>query len=265
MINNISLNSGISSSLSSLKDISKSSEQYQKRLSTGKSVNSVTDDPVNFFNAVANLQAADDVNSYKNNISESIQTMQAANNGVGAINKLAEAAKGIANAALMTSDPAQRSEMAKNYNTMVTQMNQLAKDSGYRGTDFLTGDTQNVQTGNQSSIQIQGFDGTGGAQPAGANWATDSDIQASIKQMESSVSNIRTNSASMQSQSSTLSVYQNFNEKMGNILLSGADNLTLADMNETAASVMMYNTRQQLATTSLGMSSKSASSVLKLF
>jgi flagellin-like hook-associated protein FlgL len=214
---------------------------------------------------VSNLQAADDLNSYKNNISESIQTMQAANNGVQAISKLADAAKGIANAALLSNDPNERSQMAQNYNTMVSQMNDLAKDSGYRGTDLLTGGSQTVQTGNQSSVQIKGFDGTGGAQPAGGNWATNNDIEASIKQIDTSVGNIRSNTAAMESQSSTLSVYQNFNETMANTLKTGAENLTLADMNEEAAKTMMSNTRQQLATTSLGMASNSAGNVLKMF
>lgn len=265
MASSISLNTGIGSSLNSLKEISKNSEQSQNRLSTGKSVNSVTDDPVKFFNAVTNLQAADDLNSRKDNISESLKTMQAANNGVEAISKMADMAKGIASAALSTSDPNQRSQMAENYNTVVSQMNQIAQDSGYRGNNLLTGNSQSVQTGKQSTLEIKGFDGTGGALPAAGNWGSDSDIVSSMQQMETSVSNIRNNSASMASQSSTLATLQSFTDSMANTLKSGADTLTLADMNEEAATALMNNTRQQLATSSLGMASASASSILKIF
>ena len=265
MIGTISLNSGINSSLSSLKEISKASAQSQQRLATGKSVNAVTDDPINFFKAVSNLQAADDLNSFKDTMSESIKTMQAANNGVEAISKLADMAKGIASSALLTSDPAQRSQMAQSYNTVISQMNQIAKDSGYRGTDLLTGDSLSVQTGKQSTLEVTGFDGTGGAQPAAGNWGSNGEIEASMSQMETSVSNIRTNTASMQSQSSTIATIQSFTESMANTLKTGADNLTLADMNEEAANTLMSNTRQQLATSALGMASQSANSILKVF
>lgn len=265
MISNISLTSGINSSLFSLKEISKAAEVSQQRLATGKSVNAVTDDPIKFFNALSNLQSANDLNSYKDTISESIKGMQAANNGIEAISKLADTAKGIASAALSTSDPSQRSEMAQNFNSIISQMNQIAKDSGYRGTDLLTGDSQNVQTGKQSTLEITGFDGTGGAQSVTGNWGSNSEIQASMKQIETSVSNIRSNTATMESQAFTLATLQSFQESMANTLKSGADNLTLADMNEVAASALMNNTRQQLAISSLGMASNSASSILKIF
>jgi len=86
-----------------------------------------------------------------------------------------------------------------------------------------------------------------------------------MRQMETSVSNIRTNTASMQSQSSTIATIQSFTESMANTLKTGADNLTLADMNEEAANTLMSNTRQQLATSALGMASQSANSILKVF
>jgi flagellin-like hook-associated protein FlgL len=52
---------------------------------------------------------------------------------------------------------------------------------------------------------------------------------------------------------------------MINTLNDGADNLTLADMNEEGANMLMLQTRQSLGTTSLSMASQSAQSVLRLF
>jgi flagellin-like hook-associated protein FlgL len=48
-------------------------------------------------------------------------------------------------------------------------------------------------------------------------------------------------------------------------LQTGADNMTLADMNQEGANMLMLQTRQSLGTTSLSMSSQAAQSVLKLF
>jgi flagellin-like hook-associated protein FlgL len=52
---------------------------------------------------------------------------------------------------------------------------------------------------------------------------------------------------------------------MINTLNTGADNLTLADMNEESANMLMLQTRQALATASLGMASDAAQAVLRLF
>jgi flagellin len=48
-------------------------------------------------------------------------------------------------------------------------------------------------------------------------------------------------------------------------LTKGADNLTLADMNEEGANMLMLQTRQALGISALGLSAQAAQSVLKLF
>jgi flagellin-like hook-associated protein FlgL len=48
-------------------------------------------------------------------------------------------------------------------------------------------------------------------------------------------------------------------------LTGGADKLTLADMNEEGANLLMLQTRQALSTTALSLSSQAAQSVLRLF
>jgi flagellin-like hook-associated protein FlgL len=52
---------------------------------------------------------------------------------------------------------------------------------------------------------------------------------------------------------------------MANILQSGSDNLTLADMNEEGANMLMLQTRQSLGTNSLSMGAQAAQSVMRLF
>ena len=48
-------------------------------------------------------------------------------------------------------------------------------------------------------------------------------------------------------------------------LTQGADNLTLADMNEEGANMLMLQTRQALGISALALSAQAAQSVLKLF
>ena len=69
----------------------------------------------------------------------------------------------------------------------------------------------------------------------------------------------------MSSNLSVVTVRQDFTEKMINTLEDGAVNLTIADMNEEGANMLMLQTRQALGTTSLSLASQAAQSVLRLF
>jgi len=64
---------------------------------------------------------------------------------------------------------------------------------------------------------------------------------------------------------STISVRQDFTDKMINTLEDGAANLTNADLNEEGANMLMLQTRQALGTTSLSLASQAAQSVLRRF
>jgi hypothetical protein len=52
---------------------------------------------------------------------------------------------------------------------------------------------------------------------------------------------------------------------MTGILQTGADNLTLADMNEEGANLLMLEAQQNLALTELKMSAQSSEKILQLF
>jgi len=64
---------------------------------------------------------------------------------------------------------------------------------------------------------------------------------------------------------STISSREDFTENMINTLNTGADTLTLADMNEEGANMLMLQTRQALGVSSLSMSSQASQAVLRLF
>ncbi|MFR8205461.1 MAG: flagellin [Alphaproteobacteria bacterium] len=56
---------------------------------------------------------------------------------------------------------------------------------------------------------------------------------------------------------------QSFTKSLVNVLTEGADNLTLADMNEESANMLALQTRQQLAINSLSLASQAAQGVLQ--
>lgn len=159
----ISLTSGMRGSLLSLQGNSRSIDRTQERLSTGRKVNSALDNPTNFFASQAHLNRAGDLNGRKDSVKEAIQNIHAANNGITAISSLLSAANGLANAALGTNVQVDRTSFSTQFDTVLNQIDTLANDSGYRGTNLLKSDSLTVnfsESAGQSTLSIAGVDAT---------------------------------------------------------------------------------------------------------
>lgn len=162
-ISDISLASTMRSSLLNLKSTSKSIDQAQARLSSGLKVNSALDNPTNFFIAQAHINRATDLNNRKDGVREAIQTINTANSGGTAISTLLQAATGIANATLSTSDPPSINAYATQFDEIYAQIDTIASDSSYRGINLLNNQTLTVEFAeqtDQSTLDIPGVDAT---------------------------------------------------------------------------------------------------------
>ena len=269
-LSNIALTSAMRANLYSLQGTTDLMELTQGRLSTGKKVNSALDDPIAYFAAEAHTQRASDLSVLKDEMSEGIQTITAANNGIESITDLVASAKSLAQAALASSSTSERSSYATQFDALMDQIDDLAGDAGYKGTNLLEDDdlTINFNEDATSSLTVSGFDASASglsiADAANA-WAGDGDITAAIADLDTARSTLRTESKNLSSDLSTVTIRDDFTDKMMNTLNDGAANLTLADMNEEGANMLMLQTRQALGTTSLSLASQAAQSVLRLF
>jgi len=299
-MSDISLTSGMRSNLLSLQGTNTLINRTQERLSSGKKVNTALDNPTNYFAAQAHTSRAQDLSVRKDGMAEAVQGVKAADGGIKAITSLIEAAKGVASSALSTTSMTERANYATTYNTLMTQITQMASDSSYRGTNFLTKDNLTVEFApvtNDATLEIKGFNSTstglsiqkvdvssshGTASAAGngsttayksTNTAWDSSvtssatnaIKSSSLQLENALSTLRTESSKLSANLSVITTRQAFTDTMINTLQTGADNLTLADTNEEGANMLMLQTRQNLGITSLSMASQAAQAVLRLF
>ena len=123
--------------------------------------------------------------------------------------------------------------------------------------------------GSTSSLTVNGFDASAttglGIATAAGNWATEGNINTAITNLDTASSTLRTESKNLSSNLAIVNTRLEFTSQMINTLTGGADKLTLADMNEEGANLLMLQTRQALGTTSLSLSSQAAQSVLRLF
>ena len=158
---------------------------------------------------------------------------------------------------------------------MLTQINNLSNDSGYKGVNLLngTGDTLVVtfDADGNNKLTLQGFDaevGTGGLSiTSAANWSdsTVGNVSTVISNLDTAKNTLRTEAQKLSNNMSIITARQDFTDKMINTLEDGAAALTNADMNEEGANMLMLQTRQSLGTTSLSLASQAAQSVLRLF
>lgn len=273
-MNNITLTSGMRSNLFSLQQTQTMMETTQTRLSTGKRVNSALDDPINFFAAQGHTQRAGDLAMRKDEMSEAIQTIKAADNGISAITDMIASAKSLAQSAMATNDVAEREALADQYDVMLEQIGTLVDDSGYKGTNLLDASQSITVSFNESGTSVLAVDGQdiqSDLEEAAGDWENaDLDtgaaaIEASITALDAARDTVRTASKTLSNQLSTITTRQEFTSKMINTLEDGAATLVNADLNEEGANMLMLQTRQSLGTTSLSLASQAAQSVMRLF
>jgi flagellin-like hook-associated protein FlgL len=269
-INDISLTSGMRANLVNLQDTVNLLDRTQTRLASGKKVNSAIDNPLNYFAAQNHLNRANDLDARKDAIAEAIQTVKAANAGIEGIQALIETARGLAQSALSSQDAATRASLAAQFDAIRGQIDALSEDSGYKGTNLISGDSLSVKFNEDgsNSLDITGFTATSTAltiDAATASWAADSDINGAMTDLDGALTALRTQAQTLASNLSIIDIRSEFTSTMINALVEGADNLTAADMNEEGANMLMLQTRQALSTTALSLSAEAAQSVLRLF
>ncbi|HEV3397315.1 MAG TPA: hypothetical protein VG100_14315 [Xanthobacteraceae bacterium] len=95
MSGDIVLSSGIRANLLSLQNTAHSISTTQQRLSTGLKVNSALDNPIDYFTASSLNATAGNLGNLLDAVSNAVQTVQAANNGITSITKLVQSAQAI--------------------------------------------------------------------------------------------------------------------------------------------------------------------------
>lgn len=170
-----------------------------------------------------------------------------------------------------TAGNANRVKAISQFNDILDQIDQLAKDSGYKGINLLGGTDQSLTVifneDRSSSLTIQGVDGS----TKGLNisrvtdWGSNNAVDISISEVESAVNELRNMASEFGNNYSIVQNREDFTENLINVLEEGSDKLTLADMNEESANMLALQTRQQLGINSLSLASQAAQAVLKLF
>ena len=249
---------------------SQQSNQTNERLSSGQRINDPLDGAKDFFTAQALTNRAADLAQVKDQVGQAISTIQATDVGLEAINDLLGRARAIAQQMQNTNDPTERARLADQFNQTRVQIDSIAANSAI-GDNNLIGsspDTLEVSLNEDgsSSLSVQGAASTSAGLGISA-WTFDSnaDADAALADISSAQTQVRSNSTSLSSNTSTLQNRIDFTDSLSNTLEQGAANLTQADLNEEAASLLSLQTRQALGANALTIATDNERAVLSLF
>jgi flagellin len=165
----------------------------------------------------------------------------------------------------------QRDSYVSDYNSLLKQIDTLAQDASFNGVNLLNGDdlTAVFNETNTSTLTVKGviYNSTGLSLNAiaSSNFDDSGAINAVLDKLSAATSTLSSQASKLGSNLAVIQTRQDFSKNLVNTLQIGADNLTLADVNEEGANLLSLNTRQQLANTSLSLASQASQAVLRLF
>jgi flagellin len=167
-----------------------------------------------------------------------------------------------------------RGTLQGNFNGLLTQISQLAADSGYNGINLLQGDSLTIDfnpTGT-STLTITGvtFNAAGlGLSAVSGSGATsfqsDSQLATLVANINNALATVQSQTETFGTNASTITTRQSFETALINTLQTGATNLVVADQNQESADLLTEQTQQQLEISALSIANQANQSVLKLF
>src|SRR3990167_1469940 len=142
-MSDVTLSAAVRSSLLSLQNTTNLIDRTQNRLSSGLRVASSIDDPVAFFQAKTLTDRAFDFGEKKDNIDQGISTVAAALQGIESIEAIVRQLKGITSS-LKSATGSQFTDLVTQFNSVRTQIGNLADDATYQGVNLVNNTTETL-------------------------------------------------------------------------------------------------------------------------
>ena len=299
MTSDIALTAAQRASLLSLQRTQVLSERTQTRLSTGRAINEVVDDAVNFFRARTLSDRANDFELRRDDIDQGISALNTALDAIEAIDDLLNQLKGIVEAARSQSTQ-ERQAATTQFIEVGKQIFELVEDTSYQGLNLLTSSNSTLDIAfgvrTSSRLQVQGLnlntsaaDTTLGIFSVSAFFTANSTFAISnfgisagsftsfgldnssvafattaVATLDAGIGRLRGLAQSIGSNVAILQTRLDFTTEYVNELSVGSDKLTLADLNEEGANLVALQTRQQLGIQALSISGQQQQAILQL-
>lgn len=149
------LSSALRSNLNSAQLLNDQLSKTQERVSTGRKVNSAADDAYAYFSEKSLRSTSSKLESIIQTMDAGAKTIQASIAALNSISDLAERTESLVRSALETSDYSEREGLRAQVAELISSMEQMASNAGYRGVNLLGDSTNELniklnQDGNQT-------------------------------------------------------------------------------------------------------------------
>ncbi|MHC5652859.1 flagellin N-terminal helical domain-containing protein [Stappia sp. ICDLI1TA098] len=167
-----------------------------------------------------------------------------------------------------------RQKLVSQFNDILGQIDKLAADSSFNGINLINTSSSKLTVAfnekrdatNKSELTVQGEDLTStGLSVSKVSSLSNTEANNALDELSQALVTLREAGSKFGSNLSTVQVRKDYTKASVNTLQTGADNLVLADTNEEGANLLALQTRQQLSTTALSLSSQADQAVLRLF
>ncbi|MBC2860338.1 flagellin [Stappia sp. 28M-7] len=167
-----------------------------------------------------------------------------------------------------------RQKLVGQFNNILGQIDKLAADASFNGINLINSSSAKLtvafnekrDAATKSELKLQGEDLTSaGLNITNVSSLSDTEANQALDELSEALITLREAGSKFGSSLSTVQIRKDFTKSSINTLQTGADNLVLADTNEEGANLLALQTRQQLSTTALSLSSQADQAVLRLF
>ena len=172
------------------------------------------------------------------------------------------------------SNSSTRQKLVSQFNDILGQIDKLAADASFNGINLINSSSSKLtvafnekrDAATKSELKLQGEDLTSsGLNITKASSLNDTEANNALDELSEALITLREAGSKFGSNLSTVQIRKDYTKAAVNTLQTGADNLVLADTNEEGANLLALQTRQQLSTTALSLSSQADQAVLRLF
>jgi flagellin len=273
-IGDITLTASARANLTALTSTTTLLQSTQEALSTGKTVNSASDNAAAYFASKGFLNTANNLNTVKGNLSTALETVNSFDNSIADITSVVSELQGLTTQALGTTNTATRAGYATQFNALATQLDQLVNDATFNGTNLLNSATASLvvyfNATNTTSLTITGVNITSAGlltasgNTAQSSWNGTTDIQAASSYLLTALSTLTTDAANFGNNATLIQTRQDFTSNLINSLQNASNDLVAADSNTEGANLQALQAQDQLAIVSLGVSGTLEQAILKI-
>lgn len=196
--------------------------------------------------------------------------------GFGTAGDNTKARTGLGSGSTSANSTGQRAALAQQFNDLLTQISMVAQDARFQGVNLLhrSGSDSRENTlhltfneKDTSFLDIRGvkFDSIGlGITQITGSFATNDEVKTALSQLTNASATLRSQASTFGSNLTVVQNRQALTKGIINVLDVGANNLTIADLNEETANQKALELRNSLAISALSLANQAQQGILQL-